>query len=35
LWTPINRKDLAGFSGRLLPHLERLRLKNVNFRPLD
>jgi hexosaminidase len=35
LWTPAKQKDFAGFSGRLLPHLERLRLKNVNFRPLD
>jgi hexosaminidase len=35
LWTPVNRKDYAGFSGRLTPHLERLRLKDVNFRPLD
>ena len=35
LWTPANRKDFVGFSGRLLPHLERLSLKNVNFRPLD
>jgi hexosaminidase len=35
LWTPTNRKDFAGFSGRLPAHLERLRLKSVNFRPLD
>jgi hexosaminidase len=35
LWSPTNRKDYAGFSSRLLPHLERLRLKSVNFRPLD
>jgi hexosaminidase len=35
LWTPAKQMDYAGFSGRLLPHLERLRLKDVNFRPLD
>jgi hexosaminidase len=35
LWTPTNRKDFAGFSNRLPVHLERLRSKNVNFRPLD
>jgi hexosaminidase len=35
LWTPTNRKDYVGFSGRLPAHLERLRLKSVNFRPLD
>jgi hexosaminidase len=35
LWTPAKQKDFVGFSGRLLPHLERLRLKDVNFRPLD
>jgi hexosaminidase len=35
LWTPAKSKDYGGFSGRLLPHLERLRLKQVNFRPLD
>jgi hexosaminidase len=35
LWTPAKQKDYAGFSGRLLPHLERLRLKDVNYRPLD
>jgi hexosaminidase len=34
LWTPVMQKDFTGFSSRLLPHLERLRLKNVNFRPL-
>jgi hexosaminidase len=35
LWTPAKSKDYSDFSGRLLPHLERMRLKDVNFRPLD
>jgi hexosaminidase len=35
LWTPAKQKDYAGFSGRLPEHLERLKLKDVNFRPLD
>jgi hexosaminidase len=34
LWTPVERKDYADFSGRILPHLERLRILDVNFRPL-
>jgi hexosaminidase len=35
LWTPTKQKDYAGFSSRLPEHLERLRWKDVNFRPLD
>lgn len=34
LWTPLARKDYADFSGRLPTHLERLKVLDVNFRPL-
>jgi hexosaminidase len=35
VWTPKERKDYAGFLMRLAPHLERLRMLDVNHRPLD
>jgi hexosaminidase len=34
LWTPVERKDYADFTGRLPGYLERLRVLDVNFRPL-
>jgi len=34
-WTPFDRRDLDDFGRRLATHLERLRLLDVNFRPLD
>jgi hexosaminidase len=34
LWTPLERKDYADFTGRLSRHLDRLRVLDVNFRRL-
>jgi hexosaminidase len=34
LWTPVERKDYRDFTTRLLGHLERLTVLDVNFRPL-
>ncbi|MCX6030803.1 MAG: beta-N-acetylhexosaminidase [Chloroflexi bacterium] len=34
-WSPVTGKDYPGFLNRLRPHLERLRLLGVHFRPLD
>jgi hexosaminidase len=35
VWTPKERKDYASFLRRLPSHLERLRIMDVNFRPLN
>jgi hexosaminidase len=35
VWTPKERKDFANFRERLQAHLARLRVLDVNFRPLD
>ena len=35
LWTPAERRGFDDFRSRLAPHLERLRMLDVNFRPLD
>ncbi len=35
VWTPKERKDYAGFLDRLTPHLNRLHILDVNYRPLD
>ena len=35
VWTPKERRDYANFLERLAPHLERLRVLDVNFRPLN
>ena len=35
VWTPKARKEYAGYLLRLRRHLERLRVLDVNFRPLD
>ena len=35
VWTPKERKDYADFLRRLEPHLRRLTMLDVNFRPLD
>jgi hexosaminidase len=35
LWSPREVKDFASFKTRLVTHLERLRAKDVNFRPLE
>ncbi len=34
VWSPSERKDYADFLVRLQRHLERLRVLDVNFRPL-
>jgi hexosaminidase len=34
-WTPPEQKDFADFFARLIHHVERLKLADVNFRPLD
>jgi hexosaminidase len=34
-WTPAPRRKLDEFRGRLAVHLERLRILDVNARPLD
>jgi hexosaminidase len=33
LWTPVDRKDYADFTTRLVEHERRLRAMDVNFRP--
>ena len=33
VWTPLERKDYADFSTRLVTHLARLTILDVNFRP--
>jgi hexosaminidase len=33
VWTPLERKDYADFSSRLVTHLARLAILDVNFRP--
>ena len=35
VWTPKEQKDYANFVDRLVPHLSRLRMLDVNFRPID
>jgi len=35
VWSPKEGRDYGGFLARLAPHLERLRVLDVNFRPLD
>lgn len=35
LWTPSDRKNFADFSARLVPHLERMKAMDVNYRPPD
>ncbi|MFT3738361.1 MAG: beta-N-acetylhexosaminidase [Breznakibacter sp.] len=35
LWTPEGEKDYGKFSARLGKHLERLKARNINFRPVD
>jgi hexosaminidase len=35
VWSPRQPRDFAGFIPRLKFHLERLKLLNLNFRPLD
>ena len=34
-WTPAARRDLAGFKARMATHMERLRVLDVNARPID
>ena len=34
LWTPVERKDYPDFSARLVRHLTRLAVLDVNYRPL-
>jgi hexosaminidase len=34
-WTPLSLRNLDDFRARLVTHLERLRILDVNFRPLD
>jgi hexosaminidase len=34
-WTPAPHPPFEAFRGRLAAHLERLRILDVNFRPLD
>lgn len=34
-WTPVGRKDFNEFRSRLEKHVERLKILDVNFRPLD
>ena len=34
-WTPASGRDLAKFRARMVGHTERLRVLDVNFRPLD
>ncbi|MCI0499415.1 MAG: beta-N-acetylhexosaminidase [Planctomycetales bacterium] len=34
-WTPLKNKNYEDFCRRLIPHLNRLRARNVNYRPLD
>jgi hexosaminidase len=34
LWTPVERKDFSDFSRRLVAHLDRLQVLDVNYRPL-
>jgi hexosaminidase len=35
VWSPKEARDYAGFLQRLVAHQERLRILDVNFRPLD
>ncbi|HJR61577.1 MAG TPA: beta-N-acetylhexosaminidase [Vicinamibacterales bacterium] len=35
VWSPKAARDYGRFLGRLAPHLTRLRMLDVNFRPLD
>jgi hexosaminidase len=35
VWSPRAGRDYSAFLARLAPHLERLRVLDVNFRPLD
>jgi hexosaminidase len=35
VWSPKDAKDFTGFLKRLAVHQERLRILDVNFRPLD
>jgi hypothetical protein len=35
VWSPRNARDYAAFLERLCPHLERLKVLDVNHRPLD
>jgi hexosaminidase len=34
VWSPQAARELAGFKSRLAPHLERLKVMDVNFHPL-
>jgi hexosaminidase len=33
VWSPREARDFQSFEGRLIPHLERLKVLDVNFRP--
>jgi hexosaminidase len=35
VWSPKAARDFGGFKGRLAPHLDRLKVLDVNFRPLE
>lgn len=35
VWSPQTSKNYAGFLDRMKAHLERLKIRDVNFRPLD
>jgi hexosaminidase len=35
VWSPKELRDYAGFLRRLAAHQDRLRILDVNFRPLD
>jgi len=34
-WTPAAKRNLDDFKSRLVTQLERLRIQDVNYRPLD
>jgi hexosaminidase len=35
VWTPVDKKNYDAFKVRLADHVKRLKILNVNFRPLD